>query len=380
MLLFFWSDPLTPFFHFRGFPSDTMNQDMNYYHLDQLAPYKVTYSTLHSSTVATSSNFFARTYFVPGTKSAEIMTTKRPVPGDDSTPTAKRACSSRNKLSGSTGAGRRHVRMSVYSPPFRSCHLTMLKSLYHASAGSGDNKNTNTRSSASSKSVDNAVDSAVWDLIGVFLANCDDLAVGRSKARTSRGVYESAVDILKNSDVIIHSAVGPSQPTHSSAPSTPLPVRSVTTPMRSIGVDTGILDATSSQHNQQASVNSWALLSSLLGRKSAAADREAKVIAKPFEPLVCAVKEKISELQSIHKGIIEERYVKEQDRTAVRLAASSNDITSAAGVDIDSLKDSVPTKALMAAEETDAIATLECKLRLWHLLLHSLQKTVGDFY
>ena len=45
MLLFFWSDPLTPFFHFRGFPSDTMNQDMNYYHLAQLAPYKVTYST-----------------------------------------------------------------------------------------------------------------------------------------------------------------------------------------------------------------------------------------------------------------------------------------------------------------------------------------------
>mmetsp|Transcript_6667 Transcript_6667/g.14641 ORF Transcript_6667/g.14641 Transcript_6667/m.14641 type:complete len:315 (-) Transcript_6667:149-1093(-) len=313
--------------------------------------------------------------------SAEI-TTKRPVPGDgSSTPTAKRARSSQNKLSGSTYAGRRPVHMSVCSPPFRSCHLTMLKSLYIASTGSGDNKNTDTVSSASSKSVDNAVDSSVWDRIDVFLAKCDDLAVGRSKARTSRGVYESAVDILKNSDVIIHSAsgVGPSHPTHSSALSTPLSVRSVTTPMRSVGVDTGTLDATSSQHNQQAPVNSWALLSSLLGRKSAAADREAKVIAKPFEPLVCAVKEKMAELQIIRKGIIEERYLKEQNITAVRLAASSNDGTSAAGVDIDALRDPIPTKALMDAEEKDAVATLECKLCLWHLLLHSLQKTVGHY-
>ena len=313
---------------------------------------------------------------------------KRTLP-EDSPPirtcTAKRTRSENSEASG-RNAGDIHLPMliSAYNPPFRQCHLTMLKSLYCAAAISGGDKNTDTTSSAAtSQPGDGAIEGTLWNLIEEYLANCKELSFGVVNARKSRAVYETAIQILKNSDNLVGSPIHASSlgtlNTHLAVPSTPMSVRSVTTPLRSVGVGTGAMDVSSPQHRQnlqlQLQSNSWALVSSLLGRKSSAADRKAKILAKPFQPLVSAITEKLKELQGIHKVIVEERHLKEECRSAVLLAEAPTDVSSTTGISVETSRDSSAAKPFIEAGEDDTIARLECKLHLWHLLLHSVQET-----
>ena len=263
----------------------------------------------------------------------------------------------------------------------------MLRSLYAADNNANTVGNPAAEpSAATTASVDNKVKEEVWHLINVFLTNRDDLATSRDKAIKSQAVYESAEHILSNEGI---GGIGMKPPSSSNGvgggqsspvPSTPLLRTGKLSPARSIGVGTNTpvdmpMSRQDHQHDhmpQNQDVNSWALVTKLLGRKNATTQKDTELVAEPYQPLIDALNSKLKELRSIHKEILDEKsFVDGDDDTGRAFDNTGEDYAS---VEEERQGDNLAHTSL---EEEDLVAKLECKLYLWSLLLSSVRGVVG---
>jgi len=289
-------------------------------------------------------------------------------------PAAKRA---RGNLDASVSPGR-----------FLPCHLVMLRSLYAADnvASTGESATGETPANAS---IDQEVNKEVWHLIDVFLSNRGDLATSKDKAFKSRAVYKSAehIGLLLNEGVggvgIVGMAAANSngigiqcgQP--SSVPSTPLlRTDKLLSPTRSIGVGTPVDMSTSRKDQlhdhylqQSQNVNSWMLVTKLLGRQHAVTQKDTQLVAEPYQPLVTALNSKLKELRIIYKGLVglmADRSSVDGEETATSAMLRDGDQSLSSG------KRASDGLAQISLEGEDLEAKLECKIRLWSLLLSSV--------
>ena len=269
----------------------------------------------------------------------------------------------------------------------------MLRSLYASDNNASAVENTAAGPSATTAFVDSKVKEEVWHLINVFLTNRGDLATSRDKAIKSQAVYESAEHILnegiggigmKPSSSSTSTGVrgGQSSPP---VPSTPLLRTGKLSPARSIGVGSSTpadmpVGRQNHQHDhllQNQNVNSWTLVTKLLGRKNATTQKDTELVAEPYHPLIDALNSKLKELRSIYKEIMDEKGFADGYDDTVRgmLVPFNNNMEEDCGsVEEESRGDNLAHDSL---EEEDLVAKLECKLYLWSLLLSSVRGVVG---
>ena len=267
-------------------------------------------------------------------------------------PTAKRA------------RGNPNASVSISPGRFLPCHLVMLRSLYVsdnvATAGASATGETSTPASVD-KEV--PVTEQVWNLIDVFLSKRDGLATSRDKAIKSWAVYESAERILNEGIGGVGATAASSNGVQcgqlSPVPSTPLlRTDKLSSPMRSVGVGTSV-DISSNRSDQQHGhvqqsqhMNSWRLVTTLLRRQNEVTQKDTQLVGEPYQPLVVALNSKLEELRIIHKSLLDDRSSVDGERTSDGLVQFS-------------------------LEDEDLVTKLECKIRLWSLLLSSVQGVVG---
>lgn len=268
----------------------------------------------------------------------------------------------------------------------------MLRSLYATDNNRSVVGNTAAEpSAATTAAVDSKVKEEVWHLINVFLTNRGDLATSRNKSTKSQAVYESAEHILnegiggfgmKSSSSSKGVRGEQSSPP---VPSTPLLRNGKLSPARSIGVGTNTpadmpMNRQDHQHDhvhQSQNVNSWTLVTKLLGRKNATTQKDTELVAEPYQPLIDALNSKLKELRDIYKEILGEMSFVGGDDDTVRdmLVVPFNNM----GEDDRSVEEERQGDNLAhtSLEEEDLVAELECKLYLWSLLLSSVREVVG---
>ena len=245
---------------------------------------------------------------------------------------------------------------------FLPCHLVLLRSLYVSdnapTAGASATGETSTQASVD-KEV--PVTEQVWNLIDVFLSKRDGLATSRDVAIKSWAVYESAERMLKEGiggfEATATSSNGVQCGQLSPVPSTPLlRTDKLSSPTRSVGVGTSVNISTTrsdQQHGQQSQyMNSWRLVTTLLGRQNEVTQKDTQLVGEPYQPLVAALNSKLEELRLIYKGLVDDRSSVDEVRTSDGLVQFS-------------------------LEDEDLATKLECKIRLWSLLLSSAQGVVG---
>ena len=201
----------------------------------------------------------------------------------------------------------------------------------------------------------------VWNLIDVFLSKRDGLATSRDVAIKSWAVYEAAERMLKEGiggfEATAASSNGVQCGQLSPVPSTPLlRTDKLSSPTRSVGVGTSVNISTTrsdQQHGQQSQyMNSWRLVTTLLGRQNEVTQKDTQLVGEPHQPLVAALNSKLEELRLIYKGLVDDR----------------------SSVDGERMSDGLVQFSL---EDEDLATKLECKIRLWSLLLSSVQGVVG---
>ena len=305
------------------------------------------------------------------------------------TPHAQQLGSSALPQPPATKKARVDANKSVLPGRFLPCHLVMLRSLYAADNDASTVGNSAAEPSATTASVDNKVREEVWHLINVFLTNRGDLATARDKATKSQAVYESAEHILNEGIGGIgmkpsSSSNGIRSGQSSPVPSTPLLRTGKLSPARSVGVGTNTpvdmpMSRKDHQHGhmpQNRNVNSWTLVTKLLGRKNATTQKDTELVAEPYQPLIDALNSKLKELRSIYKEVLGEKsFVGGEDDTLRGMLMPFNNMGEDYGsVEEESRGDNLAHDSL---EEEDLVAKLECKLYLWSLLLSSVRGVVG---
>ena len=293
-----------------------------------------------------------------------------------------------------TKRARVNLSASVLPGRFLPCHLVMLRSLYATdNKVSVEENSTAEIPTTKSSSVDNQVKEEVWHLIDVFLANRGDLATSRVKAMKSQAVYESAERILNEGTggVVMKesrsSGNGVLGGQSSPVPSTPLLRTGKLSPGRSIGVGTTTpadipmarQDHQNAHLQQNQNVNSWTLVTKLLGRKNAATQKDTeRSVAEPYQPLMDALESKLKELHSTHKDILDEKsFADEDDDTGGAIFGSFDGMGEATCKRSSGGERQDSHLAHGSLEEEDVVAKLECKLYLWTLLLSSMRGVVG---
>jgi len=264
-------------------------------------------------------------------------------------PTAKRA------------RGNPNASVSISPGRFLPCHLVMLRSLYVsdnvATTGASATAETSTQASVD-KEV--PVTEQVWNLIDVFLSKRDGLATSRNKAIKSWAVYESAERIL-NEGIGGVGATAASTGSNgvqcgqvSPVPTTPLlRTDKLSSPTRSVGVGTSVNISSTRSDQQHGHMNSWRLVTKLLSRQNEVTQKDTQLVGEPYQPLVAALNSKLEELRIIYKGLVDDRSSVDGERT------QSDGLVQ------------------VSLEDEDLVTKLECKIRLWSLLLSSVQGVVG---
>ena len=251
--------------------------------------------------------------------------------------------------------------VSISPGRFLPCHLVMLRSLYVsdnvATTGASATAETSTQASVD-KEV--PVTEQVWNLIDVFLSNRDGLATSRDKAIKSWAVYESAERIL-NEGIGGVGATAASTGSNgvqcgqvSPVPSTPLlRTDKLSSPTGSVGVGTSVNISSTRSDQQHGHMNSWRLVTKLLSRQNEVTQKDTQLVGEPYQPLVVTLNSKLEELRIIYKGLVDDRSSVDGERT------QSDDLVQ------------------FSSEDEDLVTKLECKIRLWSLLLSSVQGVVG---
>ena len=263
-------------------------------------------------------------------------------------PTAKRA------------RGNPNASVSISPGRFLPCHLVMLRSLYVsdnvATTGASATAETSTQASVEKEVL--PVTEQVWNLIDVFLSKRDGLATSRNKAIKSWAVYESAERILNEGIGGVGATAASSNGVQcgqvSPVPTTPLlRTDKLSSPTRSVGVGTSVNISSTRSDQQHGHMNSWRLVTKLLSRQNEVTQKDTQLVGEPYQPLVAALNSKLEELRIIYKGLVDDRSSVDGERT------QSDGLVQ------------------VSLEDEDLVTKLECKIRLWSLLLSSVQGVVG---
>ena len=231
-------------------------------------------------------------------------------------------------------------------------------------------------------SIDNQVNEDVWHLIDVFLTNRGDLTTSRDKAVKSQSVYKYA-ELILNEGLAASNSNGIQCGGQSSPePSTPVVRTGKLSPARSIGISTpadmsmGRQDQQQDHLQQNQNVDSWTLITKLLGRKNIATQKDSALVAEPYQPLIAALTSKLKELRIIYRGLFDQKSFVDGDDSKLRdmLLLPSNN-----GGEGDQSSGGINGggPAQSSLEEEDLVAKLECKLHLWSLLFSSVCGVVG---
>ena len=264
-------------------------------------------------------------------------------------PTAKRA------------RGNPNASVSISPGRFLPCHLVMLRSLYVsdnvATTGASATAETSTQASVEKEVL--PVTEQVWNLIDVFLSKRDGLATSRNKAIKSWAVYESAERILNEGIGGVGATAASSNGVQcgqvSPVPTTPLlRTDKLSSPTRSVGVGTSVNISSTRSDQQHGHMNSWRLVTKLLSRQNEVTQKDTQLVGEPYQPLVAALNSKLEELRIIYKGLVDDRSSVDGERT------QSDGLVQ------------------VSLEDEDLVTKLECKIRLWSLLLSSVQGVVGS--
>lgn len=312
-------------------------------------------------------------------------------------------------------SGRHGVRPCASSraslPLFLPCHLVMLRSLYEGTSGSVSDK----VKKDGSKHTDGPVDDQVWRLAKIFLEKRSLLVCHKKHAVLMGGVHAEAVKLFSSRQGGSSSTInqekgweeGGGDKLFPSLKMLPSPFggsglqrqRSyygatpsyVTQPygssygMRlfsSPGPDLFHFHHLRQHHQIQPPVDSWAMMTSLLKRKRAAAERNSDSLAGPFRPLLDAAESRVRVLCAALRRICGARAACDRKKA---LHVTSHNRDRLRSFD-SSLNDCAENPAFMqdvawisakADSEENEIAEIETKIRLWHWLACSLKDVTG---